>query len=274
MYDTAYARPTTLEEATALLQADEDAICLSGGMTLVPTLKQRLAAPSLIVDLGGVLSRAISVTNTMVIIGAGARHIDVARHDGIRRVLPALADLAGGIGDPMVRNRGTIGGSLANNDPAADYPAAALALRAKVETSQGCHHAADFLTGMFETALQPGEIVTAIRFAVPQRAAYAKFASKASGYALAGAFVAAFADTMQVAITGAGPSVFRATGFEQALSENLRPEALNEQELEAGSLLSDLHADGEYRAALAKEMTRRAVRAMIKDRGNPPVPKQ
>ena len=259
MYETEYTRPKTLDAAVDLLRGDEDAVCLSGGMTYIPTLKQRLAMPSLLVDLAHVLPRDIEVTADNITIGAGARHVDVQSHTCIRHTLPALADLAGGIGDPMVRNRGTIGGSLANNDPAADYPAAALALAANIITTRGQHPVADFLTGMFETVLEPDEIIKAVRFAVPERAAYVKLASKASGYAVVGVFVAAFSDHVRVGVTGAAPLAFRAREFEDALTQDFSLEALEGLQFDPETMLSDIHADADYRAALALEMTRRAV---------------
>ncbi|MTI17737.1 xanthine dehydrogenase family protein subunit M [Rhodobacteraceae bacterium RKSG542] len=259
MYETAYARPRTLEEAVELLQSDEDAKCLAGGMTYVPTLKQRLAMPSLLVDLSRLLSRDIAVADGFLTIGAGARHVDVQRSQIVRETLPALAELAGLIGDPMVRNRGTIGGSLSNNDPAADYPSAALALDAQITTTKQQYAAADFLSGMFETLLDDDEIVTHVRFKIPVCAAYSKFASKASGYAVAGAFVARFDDDVRVAITGAGPCVFRADQLEEALKGDFNVWALKGKTIEPEGLLSDMHADAEYRAALAVEMTKRAV---------------
>lgn len=262
MYETSYARPATLAEAVALLQGDDEAKCLAGGMTYVPTLKQRLASPSLLVDLAEVLPRDIVVGTQSVTIGAGARHVDVQRHAGLCAVLPALCDLAGLIGDPMVRNRGTIGGSLANNDPAADYPAAALALDAEIETTGRRLGVAAFLTGMFETALEPDEIVTRVQFRRPLRAAYRKFANKASGYAVAGVFVAEFADGVRVGVTGAGPCAFRHEGLERALTASFGPASLDGVRIDPEGLLSDMHADAGYRTALVLEMARQAVQAI------------
>ena len=213
MYAFEYHRPHTLSGALADLEK-QDAKALAGGMTLLPTMKQRLAAPSALVELKDVpeLSGLAREGDTLV-VGAMTRHVDVARSPVVQAAIPALATLAGGIGDPHVRNRGTIGGSLANNDPAADYPAAVLALGATVVTSKRRIAADDYFTGLFETALEPGELITSVIFPIPQKAAYMKFANPASRYALVGVFVAKTAGGVRVAVTGAGEhGVFRAAG--------------------------------------------------------------
>jgi aerobic carbon-monoxide dehydrogenase medium subunit len=256
----AYYKPASLVEAVALLGAKPDGRPLAGGMTLLPTIKQRLLAPDALVDLadianlGGITAAADSLT-----IGAMVRHVDVARSGAVAGAIPALARLAGGIGDPAVRNRGTIGGSLANNDPAADYPAGVLGLGATVLTTQREIAADQFFKGLFETALQPGEIITAVRFPKPDVAGYAKFASPASRYALVGVFVARLAGGVRVAVTGAGPGVFRAGAIEAALERRFDPAAIDGIAIDAAPLLSDIHADADYRAHLITVMARRAV---------------
>ena len=197
MYDFTYHRPGTLADATDFMQDNEDAVLMSGGMTLVPTMKQRLAMPSDVVDLSGVSDASIAVEDGRLCIGAGATHADVADSQTVADAIPALAALAGDIGDPHVRHRGTLGGSIANNDPAADYPAAVLALGATIVTSSRSLPADAFFTGMFETALEHGEIVTAVRFPIPARAGYCKFPNPASRYAVVGVFVADFGDKIQ-----------------------------------------------------------------------------
>lgn len=262
MHGFDYHRAASLEEAARLAAKDGEAKLLAGGMTLIPTLKQRLAAPSKLIDMNGLAALAgIAVTGEGAEIGAMTRHGDVAGDKGLGRAIPALARLAAGIGDPQVRNRGTLGGSLANNDPAADYPAAVLALGAKVRTNQRTIAADDFFTGMFETALKGGEIITAVVFPTPRRAAYAKFANPASRYAIVGVFVAETAKGVRVAVTGAAPCVFRWTEAETALARDFRPEAVAGLAFPPDTLNSDLHASADYRAHLMGVMTRRAVAA-------------
>ena len=262
MYAFEYRRPDSLAAALADLGQDE-AKALAGGMTLLPTMKQRLAAPTSIVELRGVPDLAgVSRDGDAVVIKAMTRHIDVANNGTVQGAIPALANLAGGIGDPHVRNRGTIGGSLANNDPAADYPAAVLALDATVVTNKRRIAAGDYFKGLFETALETGELITEVRFPIPQKAAYIKFPNPASRYALVGVFVAKTAGGVRVAVTGAGQNgVFRATAFEQALASNFSPAALEGKTIAANGLNSDIHADADYRAHLIGVMAKRAVAA-------------
>jgi len=263
MYAFNYVKPASLADAAAALSGAEDGTLLAGGQTLLPTMKQRLASPSDLVDLSGIAElQGISVGGGTVTIGAMSRHAAVAGSADVQAAIPALAALAGGIGDQAVRNRGTLGGSVANNDPAADYPAAVLGLGATVKTTNREIAADDFFTGLFETALMPGEIVTAVSFPQPQKAAYAKFPNPASRYAMVGVFVAKFADGVRVAVTGAGDSgVFRVAAYESALAANFSADAVPDGAVSADSLNSDLHADAEYRAHLIAVMTRRAVAA-------------
>ncbi|MEQ9561696.1 MAG: xanthine dehydrogenase family protein subunit M [Woeseiaceae bacterium] len=262
MYDFNYHRPANLAEAGTILAGCDDPKILAGGMTLLPTMKFRLARPSDIVDIGGIDElQGIRDCGDRLEIGALTRHADVAASDIVRSGIPALAALAGRIGDPQVRNRGTIGGSIANNDPAADYPAAALALDAIIKTSRREIAADRFFTGMFETALEPNELVVAISFARPKRAAYAKHPNPASRYAIAGVMVAELKEGIRVAVTGAGPCVFRATGIEEALAKDFRESALDGASLDATDLNSDMHASAEYRAHMVLVMARRAVTA-------------
>jgi aerobic carbon-monoxide dehydrogenase medium subunit len=262
MYAFEYHRPQSLSGAVADL-AKTDAKALAGGMTLLPTMKQRLASPAALIDLKSVPDLAgIVREGDNLMIGAMTRHADVARSNVVQAAIPALAALAGGIGDPHVRNMGTIGGSLANNDPSADYPAAALALGATIVTNKRRIGAADYFTGLFETALETGELITQISFPIPQRAAYMKFPNPASRYALVGVFVAKTAGGVRVAVTGAGQNgVFRLSEFETRLAANFSPEALNGVSVPADGLNSDLHADADYRAHLIGVMARRAVAA-------------
>lgn len=262
MYEFEYHRPSSLDEAARLLAANEDAKLLAGGHTLLPTLKQRLAQPSALIDISGIAElRGIREEAGGLTIGAGTRHAEVAASEVVRRMIPALADLAEEIGDPQVRNRGTIGGSISNNDPAADYPAALLGLGATVRTNRREIAADDFFTGMFETALEPDEIVTAVHFPKPDKAAYAKFPNPASRYAIVGVFVAVSGGGVRVAVTGAGPCVFRVQAMEAALASNFTPDALDSVTVAADDLNSDIHASAEYRAHLVKVMAKRAVAA-------------
>jgi len=260
MYDFAYHRPKSVADAVALLKGKEEARPMSGGMTLIPTLKQRLARPSDVVDLGAVKELAgIKVEGDTLVIGGMTKHGDVAKSADVKKVIPALADLAGHIGDPQVRNRGTMGGSVANNDPAADYPAAVVALNATVITNTGKHAADSFFKGLFETALGEGEIITAISFPKAEKAAYMKFPNPASRYAMVGVFVAKTAAGVRVAVTGAGPSVFRVKAMEEALSKNFSSDAIKDIKVPADGLNSDIHGSAEYRAHLVGVMARRAV---------------
>ncbi|MBI3677800.1 MAG: xanthine dehydrogenase family protein subunit M [Proteobacteria bacterium] len=255
-----YHRPKSLEDAVALFGKSSDPRYLAGGQTLIPTMKQRLAAPSDLIDLGGLSALAfIRKSADMLMIGAGTRHAAVATSADVKSAIPALAYLAEGIGDPAVRHRGTIGGSLANNDPAADYPAAVLGLGATVKTTKRSIAADEFFTGMFETALQDGEIVTEIAFPIPEKAGYAKFPNPASRYAMVGVFVAKVKTGVRVAVTGAGPCVFRVPQMEAALAKDFSDGAIANIKVAADDLNSDLHGSREYRAHLVTVMARRAV---------------
>lgn len=259
MYQTTYHRPSTIDEAAKL--ASEDAKFISGGQTLIPTMKQRLAAPSDLIDLTHVAGMTgITVDGSTVTIGAATCHFDVATSDALKGVCAGLADLASHIGDPAVRHKGTIGGSIANNDPAADYPAALLALDATVVTNTRELAAGDFFTGLFETALEDGEIVTAVRFSAPEKSAYSKFPNPASRYAMAGVFVAKGGNGVRVAVAGAGnDGVYRDSAMEAALGGNFSAAALDGISVDTGNMMSDMHASSEYRAALVKTMAKRAV---------------
>ncbi|HEY8580643.1 MAG TPA: xanthine dehydrogenase family protein subunit M [Beijerinckiaceae bacterium] len=260
MHNFAYHAPASLDEALTLLRDNEDGKIIAGGMTLLPTLKQRLAAPSDVIDLAALADlRGVRVEGDELVVGAMTCHADVAASEEVKRLIPALAQLAGVIGDPAVRHRGTMGGSVANADPAADYPAAVVGLNATIVTNQRRIAADDFFVGLFETALERDEIITSIRFPRPERAAYQKFRHPASGYAVAGVMVAKFADGVRVGVTGAGPSAFRATAFEQALSSNFSADAVKDLKIDADGLLSDIHCSAAYRAHLVGVLARRAV---------------
>ena len=262
MYAFNYHRPDTLEAAAAALVAAEDGQILAGGQTLIPTLKQRLASPSDVVDLASITSlRAIRRDGEPLMIGAMARHADVASSSVVQGAIPALASLADGIGDPQVRNCGTIGGSVANADPAADYPAAVVGLGACVRTNRRTIEGDDFFTGLFETALEDGEIVVAVSFPIPARAAYAKFPNPASRYAVVGVMVAETAGGARVAVTGAGDSVFRVGAMEEALDGNFSADAIRDIAVSPDGLNEDIHASAEYRAHLVGVMARRAAAA-------------
>ncbi|WP_233838994.1 FAD binding domain-containing protein [Paraburkholderia sp. ZP32-5] len=270
MYETIYLRAATLDEALAWLSEHEDAKPLSGGMTLIPTLKQRLAAPSHLIDLTRIdAMRGVSVENvggvqgSVLRIGALTKHAEVAASPVVAAAIPALSQLANVIADPQVRNRGTMGGSVANNDPAADYPSAVLALNAQVITSQRRIAADDFFIDTFETALEPGEIVTGFEYPLPLRAAYAKFRQPASGYAVVGVFIAQFADAVRVAVTGAGASVFRWHEAEAALHADLSEAALAGLKMDASVLPDDANGSSAYRAHLIETYTRRSLRALL-----------
>ncbi len=255
-----YHRPASAADAVALLAASEDARAISGGMTLLPTMKMRLAQPAALVDLSGIDGLAgITVAGGTVTIGAMTRHAHVAASAEVGAAIPALAALAAGIGDPQVRHRGTIGGSIANADPAADYPAAVLGLGATVVTDRREIAAGDFFTGLFQTALASDEIVTAVRFPIPDMAGYAKFRNPASRYAIVGVLVARTGAGVTVAVTGAGPSAFRSREVEEALAADFSPDALAAVSVDPAGLNSDIHADAEYRAHLIVAMARRAV---------------
>jgi len=263
MHAFEYHRPSNVRQAAALLQKNEDAKIVAGGHTLLPTMKQRLAAPSALVDLGAMGElRGIEKKGRAVVIGAMTTHAEVATSDVVAEVIPGLAKLAEGIGDPAVRHRGTIGGSIANNDPAADYPAACIGLGATIITNKRKIAAEDFFTGMFDTALEEGEIITKVSFPIPAKAAYAKFRNPASRYALAGVFVSKRGSDIRVAVTGAGSDgVFRWSEAEEALAKRFAPKSLDGMSASASDMNTDIHADAEYRAHLVGVMARRAVAA-------------
>ena len=261
MYDFEFKRPSTIAEAVAALGAEE-AQALGGGQTLIPTLKQRLASPAVLVSLNGIAEmKGVCVDDAgRVCIGGGTVHAVVAREAA--KSYPTLAALAGGIGDPAVRNRGTIGGSLANNDPSACYPAAVLGSGAVIVTSNREIKADDYFQGMFTTALEDGEIITEVKFPVPAKSNYQKFVQPASRFALVGVFVAQFKDGVRVAVTGASEGgVFRWTAAEKALSANFAASALSGLKAPADGLIADLHGSAEYRAHLIAVLTARAVAA-------------
>jgi carbon-monoxide dehydrogenase medium subunit len=263
MYAAKYHKPATLSDAVAALGAADEGKVLAGGQTLLPTMKQHLAAPSDLVDIRGINGmRGVTASGGTLTIGAATTHAEVAGNADVLKHIPALACLAAGIGDPAVRHMGTIGGSIANNDPAADYPAAVLGLGATVVTNTREIAADDFFQGMFATALEEGEIITAVRFPVPKRAGYAKFRNPASRYAMVGVMVAETGDGARVAVTGAGSDgVFRHEAMEAALASSFAASALDGIATDEDGLLSDIHGSAAYRAHLVGVMARRAVEA-------------
>jgi carbon-monoxide dehydrogenase medium subunit len=262
MYDFEYHRAASHEEAASMLAQHSEFKPLAGGMSLLPTLKQRLARAAGLVDLNAIAAlKQITREASHVVVGAMASHAVVAASAVVATAIPALSVLAGGIGDPLVRNRGTIGGSIANADPAADYPAAVLGLDAMVVTNQRRISSADFFTGLFETALLPGEIITAVRFPVPLAAGYAKFRQPASRFALVGVFAAKTAGGVRVAVTGARACVFRWTEAESALDANYDASVLDSVALASEPLNADIHASADYRAHCVRVMAKRAVAA-------------
>jgi len=263
MYTFDYVRPASVADAANALSANPEARILAGGQTLIPTLKQRLAAPSAIIDIGGIADlKTIRRDGNNVVIGALVTHDTVARSAEVKAAIPALSVLADGIGDPQVRNAGTIGGSVANNDPAADYPAAVLALGATVVTSKRQIAADQYFTGMFTTALEAGEIITAVSFPVPKRAGYHKYAQRASRYVLVGAFVAETAAGIRCAVNGCGANgVFRSPELEAALAKGFSEASLAGVKVPSAGLMGDMHGSAEYRAAMVPVMAARAVAA-------------
>ena len=262
MYEFNYHRPGSLEEAKQILAGNDDAKLLAGGMTMLPTMKMRLAQPSDLIDLSDIDELlGIEDKGDAIEIGAMVKHVEVAASELVQGSISALADLANLIGDAQVRNRGTLGGSISNSDPAADYPAAVLGLDAVVTTDSRTIAADNYFLGMFETALEPGEIVKSVSFRKPKRAAYAKFPNPASRYAVVGVMVAELDSGIRVAVTGAGGCAFRATALENALSSNFTAASIDGIAIDAGDLNSDLHASAEYRAHLITVMARRAVSA-------------
>lgn len=262
MYAFEYQRAADPKSAVSAIAADSDAKYLAGGQSLLPTMRLRLAQPTQLVDVTRIPQlKEIRADAQKVTVGAAVCHADVANNADVQRVLPALAWLAGHIGDRQVRSLGTIGGSLANNDPAADYPAAVLGLDGTVVTDRRRISAEDFFVGMYETALQPDELIVAVEFPVPEKAAYEKFRNPASHFALAGVFVAKTASGVRVAITGAAPSVFRATDLETALGADFSEAAARGVTISPGNLNTDMHASADYRAHLIPVLTARAIRA-------------
>lgn len=262
MYETTYHRPAGIDEAAALFAKGADAAYLSGGHTLLPVMKQRLAAPSDVVDLSRIKDMiGISVTADALVIKAATTYYDITQSADAKKAIPAIVHLTSVLGDPAVRYRGTIGGSLANNDPAADYPAAVLALDATIKTNKREIKAADFFQGLFTTALESGEIITAVSFPIPAKAAYSKFRHPASRFALTGVFVAKTkSGEVRVAATGASSTgVIRVPAIEQALSANWSASALDNVTIAADGMMADIHGTSAYRANLVKVMAQRAV---------------
>jgi carbon-monoxide dehydrogenase medium subunit len=265
MYETKYHRPKTLAEASSLFSETQEPAYLSGGHTLIPAMKGRLAAPANLIDVRRIPELSgLSVVADRIVIGAATTHATVAASSDVAAAIPALSGLAGSIGDVQVRNVGTIGGSVANNDPAADYPCAVLSLDATVHTDRRAIASDDYFAGLYTTSLDEGEILVRLEFKVPEIAGYAKFRNPASRYSLAAAFVSKYRDgSVRVAITGAGNSgVFRWREAEEALAERLAPEAVQGLQLDPADMMGDMHASAEYRAHLAAVMTRRAVRCL------------
>ena len=265
MYNFTFHRPETIRQAVNLLSKNEDAKLLAGGHTLLPTMKLRLASPPQLIDLSRIEGLAgIALSGRSLTIGAMPRHVDVHTSSVVQGAAPVLAKLAGMIGDPAVRHMGTIGGSIANNDPTADYPAACLALGATIITNKRRIKADDFFTGMFSTALEPAEIITKVSFPLPKKAAYQKFRNQASRYALVGVFVAKRGSEIRVTVTGAGANgVFRVPSFEEALKKRFSPKSLEGLTVPADGLNSDIHGSAEYRAHLIGVLARRAVAEAI-----------
>ena len=263
MYDLAYQRPASLAEAVAALEAGDDATALAGGQTLLPVLRARLAMPSRLVDLGRLAEiKAIEAHGDRIVIGAGERHADVAASPLVRDALPGVATLAGGIGDPQVRHRGTIGGSIANNDPAACYPSAALALDAVISTTRRQIPAAAFFTGLYATALERGELVTSVSFPRCPRSLYIKFPNPASRFALIGVFAAALNGQSRIAITGAGSGVFRWSAAEAHVDGGGPAAGLMNLALDPGQFTGDLHGSADYRMQIARVVATRALAAL------------
>ena len=264
MYEFQYTKPSNTASAVAEFDKSQDSKYLAGGMTLIPTLKARLATSDVLIDLKDSNLSGISVTSTNVVIGSMTRHCDVASSVDINKSIPSLAKLAGGIGDHMVRNCGTMGGSVANNDPSACYPSAVLALDATIKTNLRSISSEDYFIGMFETALDSNEIITQITFPIPDKSAYIKFPNPASRYAMVGVFMAKNGNDIRVAVTGAGENgVFRSTEIESVLNSNCTLEALENVEISHEGLLSDIHASDKYRANLIKEMAKKALEEIL-----------
>ncbi len=271
MYEFTYRKSESIDEAASMFKASEDARYLAGGMTLLPTMKQRLAAPDILIDLNGISSlRGIEKHNNVIVIGALTTHAQVAASLLVQRNIPALAHLASVIGDPQVRNRGTLGGSVANSDPAADYPAALVGLNSTIQTNKRLIEADEFFIDLFETALEDDEIITTVSFPIPDRAAYCKFPNPASGYATVGVFVACQKpgtpqQDVRVAVTGAAGCVYRQESMEKALCSSVSVASLADIEIDASEFNQDIHASAEYRAHLVGVMARRAVQLIVED---------
>ena len=265
MYNFVYEKPNTLEEVEKILNENEESKILAGGQTLIPTMKQRLASPSTLIDISDINElNFINDNGDTITIGATTTHNEVLSSDIIKNKIPSLAALAEGIGDPHVRNMGTIGGSVSNNDPTADYPCACLSLKAKIKTNKKEISAEDFFVGLFETSLEENEIVISVEFCIPQKASYKKFPNPASRYAMAGVYVAVFDDGINVSVTGASENgVFKWTEMEEALSSDLTIEKAKSIKLSSDGVMSDIHADSTYRANLVDVMTIRAVENLI-----------
>ena len=263
MYEFKYQRPTSVRQAVNMLAKDPEAKLLAGGHSLLPVMKLRLAKPSALVDIGRVEGlNIIELKGRSIIIGALARHVEVANSPVVKEALPVLAEVAGMIGDPAVRHRGTLGGSLANNDPNADYPAVVLGLGATIITSKRRIAADDYFKGMFETALEPDEIITKVSFPLAKKAAYQKFKHPASGFALVGVFVSKRSSDIRVAVTGAGASgVFRVKSFEEALKKRFSAKSIEGMTVPADGMNADIHGSAEYRAHLIAVLARRALAA-------------
>ncbi len=265
MYEFTYRKSDSVDEAALMFGAAADPQYLAGGMTILPTMKQRLASPDVLIDLSDISAlKGIERHDNNIVIGALTTHAQVAASVLTRSYLPALAELASVIGDPQVRNRGTLGGSIANADPASDYPAAVLGLGATIHTNQRAITADDFFIDIFETALDEGELVTHVSFPVPEMAAYRKFPNPASGYAVVGVFVVRMNGSSRVAVTGAAGSVFRAESMEAALDKSFTSSSLKDIEVNADEFNEDIHASAEYRAHLVGVMATRAVESLTR----------
>ena len=264
MYNFSYQKVTSVDDAVEAMQKADDGKFVAGGQTMLPTMKHRLASPSDVIDLGGIEDlKGICMDGDAISIGAMTTHAEVAASSDVQSAIPALAKLAGNIGDPAVRNRGTIGGSIANNDPAADYPAAVIALGATVKTNKREIAGDEFFTGMFETALEEDELITSISFPKTEAAAYMKFENPAARYAIVGVFVAKSGDEVKVGVTGATACAHRGMRLEEALKGNFSTAAVDAVELPVEKMNADIHASAEYRAHLVKVMTKRAVEACL-----------
>jgi len=265
MHAFEYHRAASTKEALDLISKGDEARFLAGGQSLVQAMKLRLSSPSDLIDLGTLKELSfVKASSSAVEIGAMTRHAEVAGSKDVQKAIPALAALAGIIGDRQVRHMGTLGGSLANNDPAADYPAAVLGLGATITTNKRKIEADKYFKGLYETALEPGELITSVSFPVPKRAAYMKFKNPASRFAIVGVFVADFGGKARVGVTGAGPSAFRQAEMEKALSAKFAPESVASIKVKPDGLNNDLHASPEYRAHLITVMAKRAVEAALK----------